>query len=147
MIADKCPCDSGLLYASCCAPYHQTPKTPAPTPVALMRSRYSAYALGLVDYLMQTIHRDHPQFRKNTAAWREELLTYCRDTRFVGLRVLASSDAVASDTDGWVQFEATLCQEASDGEDVTLVLAETSRFVKLGQRWLYYSGETEMREG
>ena len=30
--------------------------TAAPTPEALMRSRYSAYVMGLIDYLMATWH-------------------------------------------------------------------------------------------
>ena len=53
-----CPCDSGKTYADCCGPWHASDAqgTPAPTPEALMRSRYSAYVLGLIDYLLATWH-------------------------------------------------------------------------------------------
>ena len=49
-----CPCGSDLPYANCCQPWHGGQA--APTPEALMRSRYSAYVLGLLDYLLATWH-------------------------------------------------------------------------------------------
>jgi SEC-C motif-containing protein len=53
-----CPCDSGQPYADCCGPWHGglSEGVHAPTPEALMRSRYSAYVLGLIDYLLATWH-------------------------------------------------------------------------------------------
>lgn len=50
-----CPCSSGLNYINCCAPFHQNKENPA-TAEALMRSRFSAYALHLIDYLVATTH-------------------------------------------------------------------------------------------
>lgn len=47
-----CPCGSGNLLLACCGPYHEG--HPAPCAEALMRSRYSAYVLGLIDYLVAT---------------------------------------------------------------------------------------------
>ncbi|WP_407315579.1 YchJ family protein [Pseudomonas sp. nanlin1] len=47
-----CPCASGNLLATCCGHYHEG--HPAPDAQALMRSRYSAYVLGLIDYLVAT---------------------------------------------------------------------------------------------
>ena len=54
--ANTCPCGSGQPYDRCCGPCHQG--TPAATAEALMRSRYSAYCLGLRDYLLATWHPD-----------------------------------------------------------------------------------------
>ncbi|MET0302974.1 MAG: YchJ family metal-binding protein, partial [Microbacteriaceae bacterium] len=48
---DPCPCGSGRSYADCCGPAHAG-SAPAPTAEALMRSRFSAYALGLADYVL-----------------------------------------------------------------------------------------------
>lgn len=48
--AMSCPCGSGDALQDCCGRYHAG--TPAPSATALMRSRYSAYALGLIDYLV-----------------------------------------------------------------------------------------------
>jgi len=47
-----CPCGSGNLLDGCCGRYHAG--QPSPSAEALMRSRYSAYVLGLVDYLLDT---------------------------------------------------------------------------------------------
>lgn len=51
-----CPCGSGQTYANCCGRWHAgyTDGAPAPTPEALMRSRYSAYVRGLAGYLRDT---------------------------------------------------------------------------------------------
>lgn len=47
-----CPCGSGLALSECCARYHAGEV--APTPEALMRSRYTAYVLGLDHYILET---------------------------------------------------------------------------------------------
>lgn len=52
MIEPTCPCGSGRPLPDCCGRFHAG--VAAPTAEALMRSRYSAYALGLVDYLRDT---------------------------------------------------------------------------------------------
>ena len=51
----ECPCGSGKSYAACCGPLHAGAAI-APTAEALMRSRYSAYGLGLEPYLLATWH-------------------------------------------------------------------------------------------
>ncbi|WP_407296095.1 YchJ family protein [Stutzerimonas zhaodongensis] len=50
--ARTCPCGSGNWLSECCGRYHAG--LPAPSAEQLMRSRYSAYVLGLVDYLRNT---------------------------------------------------------------------------------------------
>jgi SEC-C motif domain protein len=54
----ECPCGTGSDYGQCCERWHKglALGQGAPTPEALMRSRYSAYALRLHDYLMATWH-------------------------------------------------------------------------------------------
>ena len=51
-LAGNCPCGSGDPLDRCCGRFHAG--TPAPGAEQLMRSRYSAYVLGLVDYLRAT---------------------------------------------------------------------------------------------
>jgi SEC-C motif-containing protein len=52
-----CPCGSASAYRACCGRYHGGPQhLPAPTAEALMRSRYSAYVLGLHEHLLATWH-------------------------------------------------------------------------------------------
>ena len=48
----KCPCGSQDSYKNCCKPLHRG--EPAKSAVQLMRSRYSAYALSLPDYIIAT---------------------------------------------------------------------------------------------
>jgi hypothetical protein len=49
-----CPCGLGDDYESCCGRFHAG--APAPTAEALMRSRYSAFAVGDAGYLLRTWH-------------------------------------------------------------------------------------------
>lgn len=48
----RCPCGSGDVYGSCCRPFHQGKS--APTAETLMRSRFSAFAVGDAAYLLRT---------------------------------------------------------------------------------------------
>ena len=47
-----CPCCSGEKYSLCCKKYHDGEI--AKTPTLLMKSRFSAYALSLPKYIMET---------------------------------------------------------------------------------------------
>ena len=49
-----CPCGLGDDYDSCCGRLHAG--APAPTAESLMRSRYSAFAVGDAGYLLRTWH-------------------------------------------------------------------------------------------
>ena len=55
---NPCPCQmqqsNPKAYDDCCQPYHQGAKVPDYE--SLMRSRFSAFVLGLGDYLAQTWH-------------------------------------------------------------------------------------------
>ena len=67
-----CPCHSGKKYQECCQPYH-TGKLPE-NALALMRSRYSAYALHLADYIMQTTHPHNRAYLSDKERWKKEIL-------------------------------------------------------------------------
>lgn len=54
--ASGCHCGNAVAYVGCCRRWHAG--TPPPDAEALMRSRYSAYVLGLADYLLSTWHPD-----------------------------------------------------------------------------------------
>lgn len=92
-----------------------------------MRSRYAAYALGLVDYIMETTH---PSFRESPQdPWRQQLEQFCRSTRFTGLKVLDAQERAVEAT---VQFHAGLRQGARD-----VSFTELSRFQRIAGRWYY----------
>jgi SEC-C motif-containing protein len=128
---DPCPCHSGAKYKRCCGPFHGG--APAPTPEALMRSRYAAFALGLVQYLMDTTDPQGPHYGVNRARWGADLEGYCGRATFPGLEVRGTG----SDGDtGWVEFRAEV---TLDGKDASFV--EHSTFTRRGGRWLYTLGK------
>ncbi len=97
-----------------------------------MRSRFCAFAMGDVPYLLRTTTPDGPAWDPDPA-WPDQLATYIARTRFRDLRVI---DAPAPDGDvGFVTFAATLEQA---GQQV--VQRERSRFVRADGRWSYHSG-------
>ena len=135
-----CPCGSGETYANCCGPLHAAlsqevgdkvgdesgpiaPNAPfALTPEALMRSRYSAYVLGLIDYLLATWH-------PSTAPGELAL----SPVKWLGLEVLHAQSAADA---GIVEFVARL----RDGSGRAQRMHETSRFVREAGRWFYIDG-------
>lgn len=121
-----CPCGSALTYADCCARWHSgySQGTPAPTPEALMRSRYSAYVLGLIDYLLATWH-------PSTAPGELEL----PPVKWLGLEV---RHAQATGDAGVVEFVARYRDSGRGAR-----LHEVSRFVREDGRWLYIDGEQQ----
>ncbi len=52
-MSTPCPCNPTRTYDACCGQYISHAAL-APTPEALMRSRYSAYTLGEIDYVAAT---------------------------------------------------------------------------------------------
>ena len=126
-----CPCGSGRRAKGCCGPVLDG--DPAPTPEALMRSRFTAYATGAVGHLMRTCAPEGPHFSADAAAWRADLTVWCDAVTFDGLTVLASSE---DGERGTVTFHARLHRGVED-----LSFGETSRFVKRDGRWLYVDGD------
>ena len=96
-----------------------------------MRSRYSAYALGLVDYIIDTTLPAGPHWQADRASWASELRSYCQQTEFLGLTILSAPPPEPSGR-GRVHFRALLC-----GSGRQTLQEEDSRFVHLGERWLY----------
>lgn len=118
-----CPCYSGKPYATCCEPYHKGES--APTPLALMRSRYSAYALGKVDYILATTHPDHPDSSLPLKQRQKQISLFCQSTQFTGLDILEAHEST-------VTFRAHLLQQ---GKDISFT--EKSEFAQVNGRWLY----------
>ena len=98
---EPCPCGSACTYDACCAPLHQS-QARATTAEQLMRSRYSAFAKGDVDYLMAT----HPDDHTPPGQRRRELRASCHQTRWLGLEILSVERGGVDDLEGTVSFEA-----------------------------------------
>lgn len=117
-----CPCDSGRSYADCCGRWHAG--TPAPDAEALMRSRYSAFVLGLSEYLLQTWHPDT----------RPAELILESGRRWLGLTLRGST------TSGNDQASVEFVARSRLGGQPAQRLHERSRFLRIDGRWLYLDG-------
>ena len=130
----SCPCHSGQPYPTCCQPYHDG-QAPA-TAEASMRSRYAAYALGKVGYIIQTTHPDSPFQPKNEVVWRKELQQFCRETQFMGLQIVATAEIDRQTAT--VTFRGILLQGGRDAS-----FTEQSLFERVRGRWLYLKPLTD----
>lgn len=121
-----CPCGSGAAYGACCARWHDGPqRLQAPDAQALMRSRYSAFVLGLREYLLDTWH---PGTRPAVLEPNEPGL------RWLGLQV--KRHEVQDADHARVEFVA---RSKLGGRAHRL--HEISRFVREDGRWLYVDGD------
>jgi len=116
----KCPCGAGL-YDACCGPRHSL-AAPAQTAEQLMRSRYSAFALGLGPYLAATQRAPFDPERTSLPL------------KWVSLTVHRFSEAEVEFTARYLAA-GSLCS-----------LHEVSAFEKVDGRWLYTTGEPELSE-
>ncbi len=116
-----CPCLSGESYRACCGAFHRGDGA-APTAVRLMRSRYSAFAVGDAEYLLATWH---PKTRPQS-------LDLDPAQRWYRLDILRSERGGMLDIEGIVEFRAWYRSEGSSGDQ-----REVSRFRREGGRWFY----------
>lgn len=124
-----CPCGSGVAYAGCCEPLHLG--SAASTAEALMRSRFSAFALrsanpSLEGYLLSSWH---PSTRPSS--FRLDESTVWRKLQIVDIVAGGPEDQT-----GVVEFRASY----RDADGATGVLHERSRFTRVDGRWCYLDG-------
>lgn len=122
-----CPCGSGTRLADCCQPLLDGARQ-ALTAEELMRSRYSAYALGDADYVYRTWH---PRTRPADVVLDD-------GSAWVSLEVVRRDRGGPLDDEGEVEFVARW-----SGPDGRGALHETSRFTRRTGRWFYLDGDTD----
>ncbi|MFY1693357.1 YchJ family protein [Plantactinospora sp. WMMB782] len=120
-----CPCGLGSAYEECCGALHQG-RTAAATAEALMRSRFSAFAVGDSGYLLRTWH----------SSTRPERLVLDPANLWTRLDVLDSERGGMFDTTGTVEFRAHYRRSGRPGE-----LHERSRFGREDGQWRYLRAE------
>jgi SEC-C motif-containing protein len=130
-----CPCRSGLAYRECCRPFHRGEE--APDPARLMRSRFSAFALGDGEYLFRTLHPAHPLRGRDEAAVIRELSKAKDSVRYMDLTI---HDADEEADRGRVLFTARVFEK---GQDRSFV--ELSEFERADGSWRYREGLTVPR--
>ena len=120
----RCPCLSGLTYEDCCGRLH-CGAAAAQSAEQLMRSRFSAFAVGDPDYLLATWHpRTRPAELELEA-----------DRQWYRLDIIATSGGSPFETTGTVEFEAHYRSPSGASSQ-----HEVSRFVRDAGRWLYVDG-------
>ena len=117
----RCPCLSGLPYAECCEPRHRG-ESDAPTAEQLMRSRFSAFAVGDAAFLKATWH----------PSTRPAVLELDPELRWYRLDILDRTAGGPLDSRGEVEFEAFWRSPDARGSQ-----RERSSFVRDGGRWYY----------
>ena len=124
-----CPCGSRKKYQYCCGVYLSGTKLPT-TPEQLMRSRYTAFCRGDIDYLIATHAPD-----KRSKNESKELANSIKNTNWLGLNVIDASPVKQSDIVAYVEFVAVF-----KTHDIHQ-LHERSKFLKLDGKWFYSEGE------
>ncbi len=125
----NCSCGNAKPYLQCCGLYISG-KAVAPTPEALMRSRYSAYTRGNMNYIARTMKGAAlEEFDLDSAA------AWAQSVRWLKLEVLRSQQ---SDTQGFVEFIAHFVLRGTKD-----TLHEVSEFKLFGQEWFYVDGRSQ----
>ncbi|HBP28166.1 zinc chelation protein SecC [Advenella sp. S44] len=121
-----CPCGSSASYESCCQRWHHGAlRLLAPDAQTLMRSRYSAFVLDELDYLLDTWH---------SSTRPASLEPNAPGTKWLGLDVRRH---MLQDNDhATVEFVARFRQNGRASRQ-----HEISRFVREDGRWFYVDGQ------
>ncbi|MGE3319358.1 MAG: YchJ family protein [Candidatus Berkiella sp.] len=126
---NHCPCGHNIPYQQCCGQYIEN-EIDAPTPEALMRSRYTAYSLSKIDYVASTMKGNAALgFDKESAKRWSQSLTW--------LSLEVSSHKMKSPTVGFVIFEVKYLENGK-----TRIMREKSEFHKIDEKWYYVAGKS-----
>ncbi len=131
-MSHTCPCGSSIALDDCCGKWHQG--QPAPSAERLMRSRYSAYTLGLIDYLVATTLP-----AQQAALDRDSMRAWSLGSTWLGLEVEGSE---LIDTHAFVTFTARW--HDGDGEHSH---RERSAFVQQAGRWYFIDPTVPLKAG
>lgn len=126
MATHKCYCDTGLLFENCCGLYLQNNQKAA-TALALMRSRYSAYAIHNADYLLETTYISERKYYSKT-----EILKWATANKWQKLEILNYAENT-------VEFKAYFL----DSNNKPQIHYEFSTFKFESDAWFYVDGKFE----
>lgn len=121
----SCPCTAENMYAQCCKPYHCGAL--ATNAEALMRARYSAFALQRIEFI-----KSSSLPAQQGLLDMEAIGQWSRNSQWLGLEVLASTVS-ESQRHATVEFIA-YWQDAQGRHQHR----ETSLFIKPAEQWYFY---------
>ena len=126
-----CPCGSQKKYKHCCRVFHYGEKPNSA--LELMKSRYSAFASNDSKYIIDTTHRENPDFTHDIEEWKNNIHEFVDHSDFKKLEII---DSTQNENEAYVTFKATIFQGAID-----VSFIEKSKFLRVNNQWLYHSGE------
>ena len=123
MTTTNCYCGSENAFENCCKPYIIGERNPL-TAEALMRSRYSAYANGAIDYLINTTAASEREYysKNNIQKWASE-------SQWQKLEIINA-------TENMVEFKAYFLDKNMQPQ----IHHEKSTFVYENGSWFYADG-------
>lgn len=122
-----CPCGSEQSYSNCCKLAHQNHGS-VQTAEALMRSRYSAFALGLGTYLQAS----HSKKTRPSHSQGNETEAWAKSVSWMKLEVKNSTKGAVTDADGTVEFCAYFLEHGKLN-----TITEHSYFENKNGLWYY----------
>lgn len=125
-----CYCGEAKPFSDCCEPIIKGEKF-AQTAEQLMRSRYSAYVVVDVKYLIATTY---PTQQKNYD--EADIRAWAVANQWQKLVVIATNQGKFNEEDGEVEFKASYL----DAAGTLQIHHEKSTFVKEKDQWYYLSG-------
>ncbi|HEY3369381.1 MAG TPA: YchJ family metal-binding protein [Prolixibacteraceae bacterium] len=129
MTSKLCPCGSTRPYEECCQ-LIISGRREAATCQELMRSRYVAFTLADVEYLMRSHHTDTRQLKE-----QNRIKKWAQSVQWMGLVILNTQGGEVNDSIGYVEFKALYMEDGQLQE-----IHENSLFKRQNQRWVYVSG-------
>ena len=123
-INSPCPCGSRDKYKKCCQKFHKGALVP--NPLLLMKSRYSAYAIGNSKYIIDTTHPNSSEYMEDKTLWQNSILEFSKNTQFISLEILEYIPP--KNNIAYVTFKAQF-------QDSKMI--EKSRFLLENGKWLY----------
>ncbi|MCW5588698.1 MAG: YchJ family protein [Legionellales bacterium] len=127
----QCPCGHPELYQQCCGRFIDQQQMPA-TAGELMRSRYTAYATGNIDYIENTMRGRALQGFNRSAAQ-----TWAKSVTWLGLQVLKEAQVTDNPNRATVEFIASYQTQGQLQR-----LQEISVFARHQGKWFYIDSNT-----
>jgi SEC-C motif-containing protein len=119
-----CFCGSAIPFQVCCEKYINGSQK-APTALALMKSRYSAYVTKQADYLLNTTHSSQRKYYS-----KADILSWATANEWQKLEII-------SFTENTVEFKAYFLDEDKQNQ----IHHEFSTFSKENDSWFYVDGK------
>ncbi|MGJ1263938.1 YchJ family protein [Sphingobacterium spiritivorum] len=123
-MVQKCPCGSGQDYLNCCQNIHENLQA-ATSAEKLMRARYAAFYLGLIDFIYDSFHPSTRRFQQ-----KNDIRQWAHENKWMHLEIIHVTPQT-------VEFKA----HYMDPQSAIQIHYEKSTFKKFNNTWYYVDGK------